>query len=81
MQQKDFKKETYSIYEFINKKDFNLLPCWGTTKKSPSALQKAQLSIDLLAVYLHVKTILLHIECSHLSSSNIKSNKIIFPGL
>lgn len=33
----------------------HLLPFWGTTKKSPSALQKAQLSIDLLAVYLHCK--------------------------
>lgn len=32
----------------------DLLPFWGTIKKSPSALQKAQLSMDLLAVYLHV---------------------------
>ena len=34
----------------------HLLPCWGTIKKSPSALQKAQLSIDLLAVYLQMMT-------------------------
>lgn len=32
----------------------HLLPFWGTIKKSPSALQKAQPSIDLLAAYLHV---------------------------
>lgn len=33
----------------------HLLPFWGTIKKSPSALQNAQLSIDLLAVYLKIK--------------------------
>lgn len=36
----------------------DLLPSWGTIKKSPSALQKAQLSIDLLAVYLYASKIL-----------------------
>lgn len=30
----------------------NLLPAWGTNKKSPSALQKAESFIPLLAVYL-----------------------------
>lgn len=34
----------------------HLLPFWGTTKKSPSALQKAEFSIDLLAVYLQIVT-------------------------
>jgi hypothetical protein len=47
-------------YSFLSEKSKSkqcwvyLLPCWGTIKKSPSALQKAQLSIDLLAVYLYV---------------------------
>ena len=32
--------------------DDDLLPCWGTMRKSPSALQKAHPSMDLLAAYL-----------------------------
>lgn len=30
----------------------NLLPCWGTMRKSPSALHKAHPSMGLLAAYL-----------------------------
>lgn len=47
-------KELYSEIIFNNSCNSYSLPFCGTIKKSPSALQKAQLSIDLLAVYLHM---------------------------
>lgn len=55
---KEFQTTCQNIWRWIRKDGchlscLHLLPFWGTIRKSPSALQKAEFSIDLLAVYLH----------------------------
>lgn len=66
---------SFQKYELYNNKftqscwytDTNLLPAWGTNKKSPSALQKAESFIPLLATYLEKKQYFIY----HWSKPNI----------